>query len=127
MVNWMELVRSREFVAAFVLLLLLVSAIGLSACTSAGGPGQEGFGEGPGNRGGGPGFSGNLTEEERRQLMQETMQAGIAACGGKAEGDSCAVRGLGGNATGTCRALNGTLSCGFGAGSRQGGTLPPPQ
>lgn len=104
-----------------VLLLLVITIIGLSGCTSQGAPEGNGFGPGgQGDWGGGPGMNANLTQEEREQMMQERMQAGIAACAGMQEGDACEMQGFRNESiNGTCLSMNGTLSCGFGGAQRR--------
>ena len=50
---------------------------------------------------------GNLTIEQRQQMMQQS----IDACQDKNEGDSCILSNTRMNATGTCNTLNATLRC----------------
>jgi hypothetical protein len=58
--------------------------------------------------------SGNLTEEQMQQMIEQMRRAAADACNGRAEGDSCAMQTPRGNATGTCSAQNYSLVCNAG-------------
>jgi hypothetical protein len=56
-------------------------------------------------------FSGNFTDEQRQQMMQDRMQAAASACEGKMEGDACETQSARGNAAGTCALVQENLAC----------------
>jgi len=106
-------------VPSFILLLALLSTGGfvLSGCTGSSDqsppPGQGQRNLQDFNR---TGFSpgSTMTDEQRQQMMQ----AAIFACSGKADGDACVIQNSRGDMNGTCRSMNGTLSCAFARGGR---------
>ena len=62
---------------------------------------------------------GNMTDEQRQQMMQQRMQMMELACQDKSEGDSCAMKSQRGDRTGTCKTQNGKLLCSTGRGNFQ--------
>ena len=112
-----------------ILALLIAAAILLSGCVSDAQPQQGSVYRGGynGQRGNftGPRNFGNMTSEQRAQMMQQLA----SACGGKSAGDACALQvPQQGSMNGTCRQnQNGTLACGFGMGrgGNPGAGAPP--
>lgn len=66
---------------------------------------------GPPRRGGGQ--FGNMTAEQRQQMINTMMQQQTAACQDKSEGDACVMQGSRGGQNGTCKTYNETLRCSF--------------
>ena len=58
----------------------------------------------------GRGF-GNITPEQRQQMMAQELQQSAAACDSKAVGDTCTVTSIRGSRSGTCQTQNETLRC----------------
>ncbi|VVB58433.1 Uncharacterised protein [Candidatus Anstonella stagnisolia] len=80
----------------------------------------RGRGNGTGYGNGSRGMMGNLTQEQRQQIIAQIAQAVTDACNGKAEGDACELGAFGRNISGTCKISNGNLGCSFGMmGNRQ--------
>jgi hypothetical protein len=128
-----------EIALIIALALLMALVVLLSGCTSNSNQQQDAFAAGNGSnppgappfdanfRGGNRSNFGNLTSEQRQQMMEEMAQQAISACKGKSEGDACAMNSPRGNTTGTCTTRNETLSCGFGNMGGQGTRQPIPQ
>ncbi len=72
-----------------------------------------------GFRGGNRSNFGNLSAEQRQQMMERRVQQAISSCTGKSEGSSCTFENQRGNATGTCTTRNESLACSFGNRSGQ--------
>ena len=108
-----------------IIAVVLIASIFIMGCTSQGdqgqpatGPGGNGsFGPGFGGMGGGfrngTGGFGNLTPEQRQQMMAQRQQQAMDACNGKAQGDSCGISFGNRTTSGTCKTVNATLECGF--------------
>ncbi|MFH0971398.1 MAG: hypothetical protein V1835_02415 [Candidatus Micrarchaeota archaeon] len=106
----------------YVMLIALFAAVFMMGCTSENqgdrdNPDFQGrqFGRGgnfprDGNFSGNRTF-GNMTEEQRQQMMQQRQQEIINACKGRAEGDICTITNPRGNTEGTCKTLNNQLLC----------------
>ncbi len=136
--------------AGYVLLLALFAALFLMGCTTdqdaQTGPqaefrqkGQQAGnpdGQRPPGRGGnfsngedfprnGNGSFGNLTEEQRKLMMEQRQQALIGACKGKAQEDSCTIADQRGSREGTCKIAEGQLICNLPMPSNIPGRTPP--
>ena len=55
----------------------------------------------------------NLTDEERRVMMEEMQQSAIDACSGKSPGDECELQNMRGMMNGTCELRDDDLACQF--------------
>ena len=107
-----------------IIAAVLIASILIMGCTAQGGQGQPtagpqgngSFGPGFGGRGGGfrngTGGYGNLTPEQRQQMMAQRQQQAMDACNGKAQGDSCDISFGNRTTSGTCDTGNSTaLEC----------------
>ena len=66
------------------------------------------------NRTRGQGQFGNMTPEQRQQMMATMIQQVTDACQGMNDGDNCTIQNQRGNRTGTCATQNGTIMCNAG-------------
>jgi hypothetical protein len=54
---------------------------------------------------------GNLSSEERRQMIEQRQQAAIESCSEKSEGDSCTLENSRGTIEGICKVIEDNLIC----------------
>jgi hypothetical protein len=100
--------------ATIIILALMIGVVAVACTNQPGNTAPDTVGN-VSDAGNPPGrYGGNLTPEERQQAYAQMMQQAIAACDGKATGDSCVIQNPRGERNGTCEAINetnDTLSC----------------
>jgi len=91
----------------YLTIIAIAALFVLSSCSSAP-PSPTGDHFGP--RGG---FGrGNMTDEQRQQMMDQMRQSGIDACQGKSNGEDCMMENPRGQINGTCSTSDdGSVQC----------------